>query len=374
MWWCSKVVDELTRRDMTLLAQILHTGPSDQGRISEARYLIKNLPEHLRQKPLFCLDLLRSSTICSMHKGLNRRVIKHVFALLKREVSSHLKVIYKFSNAVEWSEYSILESLRAINGMWTTPSKTSTLGTWAFQTNKCKACILSRVALNTIALQDLRTALLSRNQTKKPNPPPRLLSLVEELINVFDAEIRLRIYYNSGEAGLSLKGTRKTALKMKSRSKRVPKKLPAIPSVPVPIDQYSPSVYSQPSQSVCKRMYGCLSNSNKSCDLLEIIDGYTSTHAAAEQKAASSWPEMEGPYFAESTWCRAYSNNQTDVINNAKVYEQPLIMRMEISEESCWDDAEVGEEVPVMFLEQRETRWDLLYTSFHSSQESSPDQ
>ena len=32
----------------------------------------------------------------------------------------------------------------------------------------------------------------------------------------------------------------------------------------------------------------------------------------------------------ESTWCRAYSNNQTDVINNAKTYE---IMCMKISEE-----------------------------------------
>jgi hypothetical protein len=199
---------------------------------------------------------------------------------------------------------------------------------------------------------------------------------VEELINVFDAEIRLRIYYNSGEAGLSLKGTRKTAIKKKSRSKRVkrvPKKLPDIPrrcSVPVPIDQYSPSVYSQPaSRSICKKIYN-LSNPNKSCDLLEIIDGYSGTHAAAEQKAASSLqPEIEEPYSAESTWCRAYSNNQTDVINNAKTYE---IMCMKISEESGWDDAEF-EEVPV-FLEQRETRWDLLYTSYHSSQEASPDQ
>ena len=179
MWWCSKGVDELTRRDMTLLAQILHSGPSDQGRINEARYLIKNLPEHLRQKQipsLFCLDLLRSSTICSMHKGLNGCVIKHIFTLLKREVGSHLKVIYKFSNAVEWSEYSILESLREINGMWTAPSKTSTLGTWAFQTSKWKVCILSCVALDTVTLQDLRTALQTRNRTRKPNLPPRLLS------------------------------------------------------------------------------------------------------------------------------------------------------------------------------------------------------
>jgi hypothetical protein len=372
----AETVDELTRPDMALLAEILHIDVSNEGTFSKAQYLIQNLPRHLRYQRIS--SLLRiprigsaKSNICPAHKGLNSRVIGHIFTLLRHEVGQHLKAIYKFTETIGRNEYFILEGLRAINGMWTDPSSKDQMlppETWAFQTNKCEACMISRIALDTIAVQDLRSALLSRNRTRKPRPPPRLLPFLEELINQYPQPLRFQIYFNSGEAGYPLKDVRKAALKTRHRTQRenqnsVPKKLPDITlrrcsySSVVPIYEYSdPSFYSErphsspPSTSCNKSING---DYQENADLLEIIDRYTSTYVAAsgekyftsEQKAAAM---NLGPQIDEDQ--HPYFNEEIDTYT---------------PEESEWEDAEVGEEVPlILSRELRETTWDLFCNSF----------
>lgn len=365
----AETVDELTRPDITLLAQILHINVSNEGKLSEARYLIQNLPRHLRYQRIS--SLLRiprigsaKSNICPAHKGLNSRVINHIFTLLRHEVGQHLKVIYEFTERIGWNEYSILESLRAINGMWTDPSSKDQ--TWAFQTNKCEACMISRVALDTIVVQDLRSTLLSRNRTRKPRPPPRLLPFVEELINQYPQPLRVQIYFNSGEAGYPLKDVRKAALKTRHQTPRdnqksVPKKLPDITlrrcsySSVVPIHEYSnPSFYSERPHS-SPPSTSCNKSTNGDYDLLEIIDRYASTYYGAdsdekyftsEQKAAAM---NLGPQIDIDEDQHPYFNEEIDTYT---------------PEESEWEDAEVGEEVPlILSRELRETTWDLFCNS-----------
>jgi hypothetical protein len=104
----------------------------------------------------------------------------------------------------------------------------------------------------------------------KPDKKPKSTAQIGGGID--QPEIRLRIYYNSGEVSLSLKNTRKTALKMKNRTRTEDQKSPGKSSISPDvgsgsrgsIDQYSSSVDSERSN-----------HADESCDLLEIIEGYT---------------------------------------------------------------------------------------------------
>ncbi|KAN0087212.1 hypothetical protein V8E54_000900 [Elaphomyces granulatus] len=224
----------------------------------------------------------------------------------------------------------------------------------------------------------------------KPDRKPKSTAQIGGGID--QPEIRLRIYYNSGEVSLSLKDTRKTALKMKHRTRTEDLKSPGKSSISPDvgsgsrgsINQYSSSVYSERSN-----------HADKSCDLLEIIEGksvdagrktplktkyrtrtedrssdskgqYSSSAYSdrsnhtdksydpleitvkCEQKAAANLPPLPPPYVGgiEQNQ-RPYSNGEIDV-NTAKAYDhgcdQPSIdvrSKISISEDSDWEDVKM---------------------------------
>jgi hypothetical protein len=222
-------VDDLSLADVKSLTQVLQADPMDlQSR--RIRRMISQLPCHLRNSTL--INLISNSSIaavlCSKHKDLNRQVIRHAFNLLQREVTVRLHPVEEFPQMVGPEEAMIIQYARGIQGMWiaspppppTSSSSSSSLRAlsaaglwWDFQTDKCEACILGRIGSNPRALRDLRTLLLSRNETVPSltkTPAPRFLPFVQEWVNQHD-DMKDYIYYQSGQQAYAMRGAREYA-------------------------------------------------------------------------------------------------------------------------------------------------------------------
>lgn len=218
-------IEKLEPKDLKALTYILNIditstdekdkpGPDVERRV---RNLITQLPPQLRDHWIFRLipnSVIPCAVACPVHEDLNRPVINHVFRLIKREVGLHLDVLYEFPDLVGEEEKTILGKLRAMEGMW---MDVAPPGSWDFQHNKCEACMLARIGADQAALENLRIVLLSRNRTRKPRPPPRLIKWVEEWIGQhIDA---CRLFYASGMKAYAMKEMRKAALRARRKQR-----------------------------------------------------------------------------------------------------------------------------------------------------------
>ncbi|KAL1979648.1 hypothetical protein VTN96DRAFT_5410 [Rasamsonia emersonii] len=210
-------VDELDHDDVKLLTRILRVDPTSQRPDNQKnRQMIARLPSHLHSSTLMKLVCGCSNTavLCPTHKDLNRQVVRHAFTLLQQEVTWRLDSIEKHPGMVGPEEAVIIRYLRTIQGMWTAPpaGMPSPRGTWTFQIDKCEACMLARVGSTPRALRDLRTVLLSRQQARTNNIPPRLLRFVEEWINQHE-DMKQYIYQQSNHQAWGMKEAREYAVR-----------------------------------------------------------------------------------------------------------------------------------------------------------------
>jgi hypothetical protein len=217
-------LNKLRHSDLRSLAQVLCINNTKLGdaNINELiRRMISLLPQDLHDSFFSRLPTLIGvgAITCPTHKGLNRHLIENALDLIKREIALQNDVLHEFSGLLEQEVKTILRSLRAIQGIWTRPSSTlgaEIAGAWAFQINKCKACILSRICADRDALQNLRTSLLSRSREK--HPPPKLLRFMEECISQHGG-FKSDMFYNSGENAHAFKAARNAARKAKAQPK-----------------------------------------------------------------------------------------------------------------------------------------------------------
>ncbi|RMJ28962.1 hypothetical protein PHISP_00173 [Aspergillus sp. HF37] len=216
---------DLSPADLELLTGVLHVDAAAGGR-AENKIVerISRLPIHLRRSMAYRLVpcyIAPATTICSLHKGINPYVVANIFELVVDEVTLQFKCMEHFPEFVPPEQTQVLATLKAIQGMWLEPSRARPMpaGTWPFQVNECRACMLCRIAVDRDILCNFRMTLLSRTRTKKKHKAPRLLAFVDECIARHSAWVVDLCYY-SGQRAYALKNARKAACKAYRRAKR----------------------------------------------------------------------------------------------------------------------------------------------------------
>lgn len=215
---------DLSSRDMERLTKVLHIDAKADGRADrKVVEQIKKLPVHLRRSMAYRLvpgSIAPATTLCNLHKGINPYVIGNIFGLVVDEVTMQFKCMDQFPELIPREQAEVVRNLKAIKGMWLEPSraKPPSPETWSFQSNECRACMLSRIAMDRGILCDLRMTLLSRTRTKKKHRAPRLLSFVDECIARHSAWV-IDLCYYSGQRAYTLKNARKAASKAYCKAK-----------------------------------------------------------------------------------------------------------------------------------------------------------
>ncbi|KAF5861940.1 hypothetical protein ETB97_012339 [Aspergillus alliaceus] len=207
----SQSLASLGKEDMRLLTWILSIGHIDPSSNREEKdeaivKAIKTLPPALRKHRLASLFRCPPTVLCRSHKELNPYAIRHVFELLRYEVTAHMESLCWYHDMLDVKLRDLVYSLRDIQYMWN-PSRR---GSVTFQQNKCEACILARIVGGPAFLLLLRTALLSRTATRRNHYIPRLLSFVEESMTHHEC-LTGQIYYWSGIWAKTMKHQRKQA-------------------------------------------------------------------------------------------------------------------------------------------------------------------
>ncbi|CAG8941744.1 unnamed protein product [Penicillium salamii] len=203
-------VADLEKDELKKLTDILHLGKIKSPQTEDlAKSLIKFLPKELRRE-----RGNKNKGLCNGHQNFNTGFIDDVLYLLKQEVGHHFRKFETYPDLMTSLDRLIVERLSGIGGMWTKRTRNDPPNPhlWTFETSGCQACMIARVATNIGALRNLRTAMLSRNQTRKKHVTCRLMKLVEACINKYPNQLS-EIHASSGQFAIIMKDTRKTCSK-----------------------------------------------------------------------------------------------------------------------------------------------------------------
>ncbi|CAG7945563.1 unnamed protein product [Penicillium salamii] len=203
-------VADLEKDELKKLTDILHLGKIKSPQTEDlAKSLIKFLPKELRRERGD-----KNKGLCNGHQNFNAGFIDDVLYLLKQEVGHHFRKFETYPDLMTSLDRLIVERLSGIRGMWTKRTRNDPPNPhlWTFETSCCQACMIARVATNIGALRNLRTAMLSRNQTRKKHVTCRLMKLVEGCINHYPNQLS-EIHASSGQFAIIMKDTRKTCSK-----------------------------------------------------------------------------------------------------------------------------------------------------------------
>ncbi|KAL4770244.1 hypothetical protein BDW60DRAFT_209184 [Aspergillus nidulans var. acristatus] len=223
----------LSQADLQALIEVLAIEPPRPGpplygenikqQIQEA---VNKLPPALRKRPLIFSSSTSApgATLCITHKRLNQYIISHIFRLIQREVEDHLDVITQrypgYPDSLESHVFSIVRNLQSLRGLWWdhASSRSPPIDPVPYQRNKCEACIISRIIASPGALQDLRTALLSRTRERcSYRLPPKLTRFVDGALYYRHGKSLLPLIQHSTTLSSDLKQARKGAARRTSR-------------------------------------------------------------------------------------------------------------------------------------------------------------
>ena len=179
---------KMSHHDRQLLAAILSNQPSPSTPQSsklwvdyklETKRLIAELPGHLRCYPgkierflnKHIEDDARSQmrALCPIHDKLNRRVVRSTLAWIKKEIDINIPAIIdpleKAGHLIE-SDRKLFARLRDTSGMWLDSGifwdffKRSVHPKWARQTDRCAACVVSRLASDAKVIRALNAGMI----------------------------------------------------------------------------------------------------------------------------------------------------------------------------------------------------------------------
>ena len=169
-------ISECSLPEVRLLTKILQAPPDHPDPLGHFRGTILtgiiDLPSRLK-KPNALLGLLKPyakgrEPLCTLHQGLHPKIVHSVFTLLALEVGFHLNKVASHEHLLTESQVERVWRLRLLHLLWLDVSTfeetfgRSASGPWEFETNKCEACILTRIASNFESICDLRALILSR--------------------------------------------------------------------------------------------------------------------------------------------------------------------------------------------------------------------
>ncbi|KAH7389887.1 hypothetical protein BKA66DRAFT_414254 [Pyrenochaeta sp. MPI-SDFR-AT-0127] len=168
----------LHNSDMKQLVRIFQPAPFPVTQIKRTVYrehikdAIHSLPRHLRAS-YFSIS---PSILCSTHKGLNASLVNDVWAWLRHEIDGAIgKFIYPLimSGVLTEDQEMWARQLEPVSQMWQQDFNTETSAppgrepircgaNWAFQTNMCPACILTRIGSDLNILLVLFAGMVGR--------------------------------------------------------------------------------------------------------------------------------------------------------------------------------------------------------------------
>ncbi|KAE8145055.1 hypothetical protein BDV25DRAFT_78401 [Aspergillus avenaceus] len=229
-------IADLSKSDLRLLTAMLieenlNEPGSPNGGDEHIISAIKKLPPSLRKRRLIFTNRRPTATLCHSHGKLNAYVIRHVFELLRYEVTTRMECMYWYHERVHADLRCVVEGLEEMHLIWTPSRRSIFRGPVRYQQNQCHACILARVVKEPRFLILLRTAILSRILVKRNYHVPRLLPFVDEAVRCHESA-REQIHYLSGMWAESMKHQRNKALCKLQSSK-------PIATVPLVIDPES---------------------------------------------------------------------------------------------------------------------------------------
>jgi hypothetical protein len=185
-------MDDLSQTDVQALTNILSLPfgekPTASWLAAQAN-LIDDLPPHLRRQRDIITRLTLAfshdkAILCPDHKGLDGKLIRHMFITIARECT---EACQKLSNdhSITGEVREFVQRLRSINSLWTEPNMYRILfdnrpnaPKLDFLRFKCEACIISTVSSDARMLKDLLIASITRRR-KSQVRQPRLCRFVE---------------------------------------------------------------------------------------------------------------------------------------------------------------------------------------------------
>lgn len=195
-------ISECSVCEVRLLAKILQAPPDHPDPLGHFSGTILDginaLPSRLK-KPNALLGILKPylkrAPLCKLHQGLHPKIVHSVFTLLALEVGFHLNQVASNEHLLTERQIERVWRLRLLHLLWLDVSTfeetfgRSASGPWEVETNKCEACILTRIASNFETICDLRAALLSRMSRRqiRRRGEPRLKVWVDHFMENFMA-------------------------------------------------------------------------------------------------------------------------------------------------------------------------------------------
>ena len=169
-------ISECSLPEVRLLTKILQAPPDHPDPLGHFRGTILNginaLPSRLK-KPNALLGIFKPyakgrEPLCTLHQGLHPKIVHSAFTLLALEVGFHLNKVASNEHLLTEPQIERVWRLRLLHLLWLDASTfeqtfgRSASSSWEFETNKCEACILTRIASNFETICDLRALILSR--------------------------------------------------------------------------------------------------------------------------------------------------------------------------------------------------------------------
>ncbi|KAL2834760.1 hypothetical protein BJY01DRAFT_224020 [Aspergillus pseudoustus] len=226
-------IPEVSEAEIKLLIEALQTDTQQSIFTQNAKTYdehthstIKSLPPSLRAKlgvHLFPTPAFFSTAaLCNVHKGLNKYLISHMIRMFKREVEGHLEILTGYSQGpLDPYIDDAVCTLRSLAGMWWAPSSSSDSNCpknpVPYQTNKCEACMITRILMDPICVQYLRATVHSRVRTTCNYRAPKLRRVTEAIMKTYNEKRREKTIMFSTKLVLSLKRARKEAFRTKHR-------------------------------------------------------------------------------------------------------------------------------------------------------------
>ncbi|KIW70110.1 hypothetical protein PV04_02416 [Phialophora macrospora] len=219
-------IQDIPQKFVPEIAKLLQFRPNEDPEALSLRIVqgAKSLPSSLRSSRLENFLLPSRGHLCPLHKCLHHDVVRSVLHHVQLEVGIRLNNVISHSEMLTPELSTRIKRLRELHALWLdrreyrrTFMASSRDLKWRYQTDRCEACILSKITSDLQILLDLRWAFRSRATrvfvAKYGNPRLQqwvhvwiatLAGFVEEITGT-DIDLDMVILHNDEEAILMKK-------------------------------------------------------------------------------------------------------------------------------------------------------------------------
>ncbi|OAL38995.1 hypothetical protein AYO20_01746 [Fonsecaea nubica] len=183
-------IEEIPSVCIPTFAKLLQFRPNEAPEALSSRIAkgVKSIPSFLRSSRLENILLPPRGHLCQQHKALYYDAVDVVLHHVQLEVGIRLNNLIAHCDLLSPEQYDRVMRLRALHALWLTQDEyaktflvSSQDSKWSYQSDRCYACILSRITCDLEILLDLRWTIRSRATSTfvAAHGTPRLQSWVQ---------------------------------------------------------------------------------------------------------------------------------------------------------------------------------------------------